>query len=194
LEKIRADPGLEINSVACAAALPSTSMLETISKDLNQPEYVHVMLNSLPVYGLIVGIIGLVLALLLRSRSARITALAVVFVSAASAWPTAHYGEQAYDRVLSMADDAGQAWLDAHARRADNLVWCFYVLALVAAAAIATPKTWPRLGASLTVLSLCLAMVSLGAGGYIAYAGGKIRHREFRTVPPPERAPSDESR
>jgi hypothetical protein len=22
-------------------------------------------------------------------------------------------------------------------------------------------------------------------GGYIAYAGGKIRHREFRNVPPP---------
>jgi hypothetical protein len=31
-----------------------------------------------------------------------------------------------------------------------------------------------------------LALVSLGAGGYIAHAGGKIRHREFRNVPPPK--------
>jgi hypothetical protein len=27
--------------------------------------------------------------------------------------------------------------------------------------------------------------VALGCGGYIAYAGGKVRHREFRNVPPP---------
>jgi hypothetical protein len=27
--------------------------------------------------------------------------------------------------------------------------------------------------------------VTLGTGVYIAYAGGKIRHREFRNEPPP---------
>jgi hypothetical protein len=27
----------------------------------------------------------------------------------------------------------------------------------------------------------------LGMGGYIAYAGGKIRHKEFRTEPPPKK-------
>lgn len=31
-----------------------------------------------------------------------------------------------------------------------------------------------------------LGAVSLGVGGYIAYAGGRIRHREFRNEPPPK--------
>jgi hypothetical protein len=43
----------------------------------------------------------------------------------------------------------------------------------------------------LAIATLILAIVSLGAGGYIAYAGGKIRHREFRTSPPPKTEPDD---
>jgi len=39
-----------------------------------------------------------------------------------------------------------------------------------------------------------LGTVTLGVGGYIAYAGGKIRHREFRNVPPPPRKPEQEHR
>jgi len=34
---------------------------------LSKPEYVHVLLNPLPVYGLGAGVLGLVIALLLRT-------------------------------------------------------------------------------------------------------------------------------
>jgi len=39
---------------------------------------------------------------------------------------------------------------------------------------------------------ILLGLGTLGAGGYIAYAGGKVRHREFRNVPPPTRKPGTE--
>ena len=84
-----------------------------------------------------------------------------------------------------MADDDGQAWLKAHAHRADDLIFVFYVLALVSAAAIFAPKRWPKTARPLVIVTLLLTVVSLGAGGYIAHAGGKIRHKEFRNVPPP---------
>ena len=38
----------------------------TLLRDLQQPEYVHVLLNPLPVYGLLIGLIGLVLGLIFR--------------------------------------------------------------------------------------------------------------------------------
>jgi hypothetical protein len=41
-------------------------MIESLSK----PEYVHVLLNPLPVYELAVGGLGVILALLLKTRSA----------------------------------------------------------------------------------------------------------------------------
>ena len=161
-------------------------MLQTFLRDLQQPEYVHVLLNPLPVYGLAIGLIGLIVALSLHSRRAQITALVLILVAAASVWPVVHYGEEGFDRVLSMADGDGEAWLRAHQQRAEKLEYLFYALALLAAAAVALPKKWPAAATPLAVATLIAALVSLGAGGYIAYAGGKIRHREFRTQPPPQ--------
>lgn len=167
-------------------------MIQSLLRDLQQPEYVHVLINPLPVYGLAIALLGLIAALYLGSRSGRTVALVLVFAAASSAWPVAQYGDEAYDRVLAMADEDGQAWLKAHENRADQLIYFFYALALVSAAAIFVPKKWPRTALPLTVLTLVLAVASLGAGGYIAYAGGKIRHREFRNIPPPKTEPAEQ--
>jgi plastocyanin len=161
-------------------------MFEAILRDLRQPEYVHVLLNPLPVYGLAMGLIGLLLAICNRSRAATVVALVVVFISAAAAWPVYEYGEQGYDRVLAMADSDGQAWLASHKQRAQDLIWLFYALAILSAIALIAPVKWPRLSTGLGVAVLVLGAISLGAGGYIAYAGGRIRHREFRNESPPK--------
>ena len=42
---------------------------------LSNPEYLHVLLNPLPVYGLATGVLGLVIALITRAPAARVTAL-----------------------------------------------------------------------------------------------------------------------
>ena len=160
-------------------------MLQTFIRDLRQPEYIHVLINPLPVYGLAIGFIALIVALFLRSRPAQVTALVLIVITAASVWPVVHYGEEAYDRVLSMADNDGQAWLEEHEQRAEKLEYVFYALALLGAMAILLPKKWPATATPLAIATLILAAVSLGAGGYIANAGGKIRHREFRNERPP---------
>ena len=159
-------------------------MIEALLRDLRQPEYIHVLLNPVPVYGLAAGLIGLLVAICQRSRAATIAALVVVLVSAVAAWPVYQYGEQAYDRVLSIADDDGRAWLAAHKQRAEDLIWFFYALALLSAVALIVPIRWPRLSLWFAIVVLALGAISLGVGGYISYAGGRIRHREFRNEPP----------
>jgi plastocyanin len=163
-------------------------MFEAILRYLRQPEYVHVLLNPLPVYGLAVGLIGLLVAVCSRSRAATVVALVVVLISAAAAWPVYEYGEQGYDRVLAMADNDGQTWLASHKERAEGLIWLFYALAILSAIALIAPAKWPGLSIWLGVAVLVLGTITLGAGGYIAYAGGRIRHREFRNEPPPKGA------
>jgi glucan phosphoethanolaminetransferase (alkaline phosphatase superfamily) len=121
----------------------------------------------------------------LRSRSAKIATLVIVLISAVSAWPTYEFGEQAEDRVLTMADDDGQAWLAAHKARAEQFIYYFYALAVLSAVAIVAPIKWKKSSMPLAVAALLMGFVVLGMGGYIAYAGGKIRHREFRNEPPP---------
>ena len=160
-------------------------MLATLSQDLSQPEYIHVLINPLPVYGLAVAVIGLIIALIQRSRPAQVATLALVVLCGVIAWPVVHYGEEGFDRVLSMSDDQGQAWLKVHEHRADELVWAFYVLAGLAAVAILAPMKWPKTSTALAIVTLLCSFAVLGIGGYIAYAGGKIRHREFRNEPAP---------
>jgi len=167
-------------------------MIDAILRDLRQPEYIHVLINPLPVYGLAMGLIALIVAFFLKSRPAQIVALIVVFICSASAWPVYEFGEQAYDRVLSMTDDPGHAWLDEHQDRAEDLVWFFYGLAVLSAVALVAPRKWPRSAPPLVIAVILLSAVTLGLGGYIAYAGGKIRHREFRNVPPPAKKRGEE--
>ncbi len=96
-----------------------------------------------------------------------------------------HYGEAGYDRVLSMSDDQGQAWLKVHEHRADELAWSFYVLAGVAAVAIFAPMKWPKSATALALITLLLSFAFLASAATSLMPAGKIRHREFRNGPAP---------
>src|SRR6266581_1508106 len=152
---------------------------------LNSPEYMHVLLNPVPVYGLAIGVVGLLLAVIARNRTGIVIALVLVFLSGLSAWPTYHYGEAAYDRVKAMADTAGDQWLDEHMARGEKLIYAFYVLAGLAVVGLFAPMKWPRGSLPLAIATLVIGCATLGIGFYIAYAGGHVRHKEFRFEPPP---------
>jgi hypothetical protein len=152
---------------------------------LKRPEYIHAAINHLPLVGLLAAMIVLVAALFLKHRPTLFFALGMVAVFALSVWPVYEFGEQGFDRVLTMADDPGQAFLRLHAQMAAR--WCFlyYVTAAMAAIGIGLTWKWPQLGAPLAILTLLVAAASLVAGICIAQAGGEVRHREFRFRPPP---------
>ena len=166
--------------------------MQAFLRALRQPEYVHVLLNPIPVYGLLVAWIGLVISFFLKSRRAQVTTLVLVLLTAGSAWPVFEFGEQGYDRVLAMSDDDGQAWLDEHQARADKFIYLFYALAVVSAVAIVVPMRWPKSSPALALAVILLGAGALGCGTYIAYAGGKVRHREFRNEPAPPKRPEQE--
>ena len=153
-------------------------------------EHVHVLLNHLPVIGLAMAILALALALMHHSRKTEIVALILVLVSAASAWPVNFTGQRAYETVRGLVDDGGADWLDAHMERAEKAAPAFYALAVLAAAALLAPHKWPRMTRPLAIATLALAVLCEGAGGWIALAGGQIRHPEFRNSPGPSTEPT----
>jgi uncharacterized membrane protein len=152
---------------------------------LRQPEYVHVMLHPLPIYGLVAGVFSLVVALLARSRSGQAIALLLIVLTALAAWPVAHFGYAAYDRVYAMSNDPAQKWLNWHEHLAGRIVWGFYATAALAAATLLGLWKSPRLHRIVLPLTLIAAVVALGLSGFLAFVGGKIRHSEFRHGPPP---------
>lgn len=164
----------------------------TLWQHLSDPEYVHVLINPLPVYGLAIALLALALALFMRTQRLTIAALVLVFICSMSAWPTYNYGEAAYDRIKAMSDEPGEQWLDEHMARGMKMIWMFYVLAGVAATGVIGVVKWPRITFAVTVGSLAWGAATLGVGGYIAYAGGHVRHKEFRFEPPPAARSSED--
>lgn len=156
-----------------------------LREQLGRPEYVHVLINPLPVYGLALAIVGLVIALIARNRVALVIALILVLLSSLSALPTYLYGEAAYDRVIAMSDDEGGQWLDEHMARGEKFIVLFYALAGLALIAIVLPAKWPRTSMPLALVTLAVALFTFALGVWIAYAGGRVRHKEFRSGPPP---------
>jgi len=157
-----------------------------IASLLDRPEYVHVTINHFPLVGLFVAMISLGSALALKNRSATFIALGLVGLMALSASIVSYFGEEGYDRVLSMADENGQAFLRYHQHLAYRWVFLFYICFAFAALGFGLGWKWPRLLTPLALLTLLLGAGSLVAGIFIARSGGEIRHREFRSGPPPE--------
>jgi len=158
--------------------------------ELQQPGYLHVLINHLPIIGTVVGLFGLAIALLLRSRIALVPALSIVLLAGISAWPVYVTGSDAYRPIMKISDDPGRAWLDEHMDRADRMTWVFYVMAGIAAVALAAPVKWPKSAIPLGIATALAAMAGTITGGYIAQAGGLVRHTEFRV--PGHMPPSDD--
>jgi hypothetical protein len=161
------------------------SELQSWLQTFRQPEYIHVLLNPLPVYATAMGVLALAVALLMRNRPAQIVGRIIVAVGCASVWPVIHYGHAGYDRVYAMSYGDGQKWLDVHATRAENVKLVFYATATIAVAAIIFGGKFPKAGTWLSVATLAGAILCVALGGWIAHAGGKVRHSEFRNAAPP---------
>ncbi|HSI82607.1 MAG: hypothetical protein ACAI35_24145 [Candidatus Methylacidiphilales bacterium] len=150
--------------------------------EIQQPGYLHVIFNHIPIIGTAMGAFALVIAMCFRHRSALITALAVILVSGIAAYPVYKTGEAAYKPIRKIADDSGVDWLDEHMDRADRWTWVYYVMAVIAIAAIIVPVKWPGASLPLAATTLIVAISTLAAGAYIAQAGGRVRHSEFRPL------------
>ncbi len=160
--------------------------MSTISRLLQQPEHLHAVLNHFPLIGLFVAMLAVLAGLLARSKAATLVGLGLLAATSLSVWPVVELGEGGFDRVLSMADDPGQAYLKYHAQLAHRWAFLYYVAAGFAALTMILTWKWPQALLPGSILAMAFAIGSLVAGTYIAQAGGEIRHREFRFGPAPQ--------
>jgi hypothetical protein len=153
---------------------------------LQQPEYIHILLNHFPVVGLLISVISLIAAVLLNKPAAIFISLGIVALCAFMVWPVSYYGEAGYDRVYSMADRVGDAYLKKHRDLADDWMWLFYLTGAASVIAIISGYKKPNQFRFLSGLVIIFALASLVAGAVIAEVGGGVRHEEFRRGTPPK--------
>ena len=154
--------------------------LSSLFSGLNDPAYLHVLLNHLPLTGLAVAVVLLVVSPLTFSRRTMLLMMLGVAVLCFSAYPAAMFGEQAYEPIKQAADAKGQQWLEHHASLANTWKWLYYGTGLVAVIGFVVglfkvKSLWLTLP-----LVVVLSGASLWQGARIADAGGMVRHAEFR--------------
>lgn len=167
--------------------------LQALLMHLKQPEYIHVLINPLPLYGMAAGAFMLVMSWLLKSPQEQKAALLWIALMGVATWFVVRYGMKGYDRVFAMStSEDAQQWLKVHMSRAEKSMYVFYLTGFIALLALMTPSTKEKLSKILVGITLVLTLVCMGLGGWISQAGGQVRHSEFREGPPsPDQLPKE---
>lgn len=152
---------------------------------LGDPAYRHMLLNHVPIIGLLVAFLVLSTGLVLRQTAVLFVGLVLVTLTAGASIPVANYGDAAYPAIYDTLDGAGQKWLDYHAELAERWVPMLIATAALAVLAIVV-GVWRRpLLPWAVVLVALVTLAGIGGASIVARAGGQIQHAEFRVGDPP---------
>jgi hypothetical protein len=122
--------------------------LTTLWQSICDPEYLHLLLEPLPLYGLGIGLTFLIVAFLFGEAKCRVLALGVICVSCASVWPYNDLRAKATARILATRSPDFAPLIQEQTERRKDWSWPYYTMTLVSFAALAasrSPKSRPML-------------------------------------------------
>ncbi len=111
--------------------------LNRLWSGVRDPEYLHLLLEPLPLYGLGIGLLFLIAAQLAGESKSRLLALLVITASCASVWPYQELREQATPRILATRDPALGPLIRAQTERRERCNWAYYAMAGLGAVTLA---------------------------------------------------------
>jgi hypothetical protein len=147
----------------------------------------HLLLNHLPVLGLVYSLLVLVGSFFCYRRELQRTALALFVVTALGTIPTYLTGEPA-EHVVRDMPEVERDLIDVHQDWATASLIGIEVVGVVSLVGLylAWKSTLPEM---LVQVCLLLALVSFAIVGWTAHLGGQIHHSEIRAgfVQPPHK-------
>lgn len=139
----------------------------------------HLLVNHLPIVGLLIGILALIVGLILKKREVQLTALGIFVFSAITSALAFYSGEGAEEVVENMAG-ISETLIHTHEEYAES----FFTLTLIlgATALIAFIAELKKINVSryLIILTLLLAISDGVLASFVGTSGGEIRHSEIR--------------
>ena len=110
--------------------------LNQLWTSLGDAEYLHLLLEPLPLYGVGFGLVFLLVTHLAGEGKGLLLSLLLIGASAASVWPYHHLREEAMPRVLATRDTALVPLIQEQTQRRAAVEWAYYAVAGVAALAL----------------------------------------------------------
>jgi hypothetical protein len=123
-------------------------------QSVRDPEYAHLLLESLPLYGLGIGLTFLIVAFLVGERKTRLLALAVMALSCASVWPYLSFLLEATPRILATRPVSFGEMIEKQTQLRQDTAWVYYAMAAISSLAMALTKSrYARHGVLVAVVS-----------------------------------------
>lgn len=114
--------------------------LTTLWTSIRDPEYLHLLLEPLPLYGLGFGLAFLAVAFLFRELKCRLLALVVIAASCASVWPYNELRAKATPRILATRSPDFAPLIIQQTQRRRDCAWPYYLLSALSLTALALTK------------------------------------------------------
>ena len=142
--------------------------------------HLHLIVNHLPIFTTLIGIVILAWGMIKKSDSIRNIAFVLFLFGAIGSYVALETGESAEDIVEEVAAVSHDAIHD-HEEAAEISLWFAMLMGFLSVGALASKKLNLRYETGLHIAILLTALLTAGVLMYVAYEGGKIRHPEAYT-------------
>ena len=140
----------------------------------------HLVVNHMPIVGLLIGILILITGLLLKRTEVKLTALGVLIFSAIASVPTFYTGEGA-EEVVENISGISETLIHDHEELAEKFFTLTLILGAIAIIAFIAELKKFKYAKHLIILVLILSISDLVLAKFVGTSGGEIRHTEIRT-------------
>jgi hypothetical protein len=115
--------------------------LTTLWQNIRDPEYLHLLLEPLPLYGLGLGLVFVIVSLVFGEIKSRMLALAVICVSCASVWPYIDLRDKATPRILATRSPEFAPLIQQQTKRRKDWSWPYYAMTLFSGIALLSARS-----------------------------------------------------
>jgi len=129
--------------------------LTALWNSLGDAEYLHLLLEPLPLFGLGFALLLLIAAFLMRDGKIRVLALITLIASAASVQPYQAMRTKSEPRILALQDPSFHAITLAQSDRRKSAAWLYYAIAAWGAIALIVTRKGSGLIVTIVTFTLC---------------------------------------
>ncbi|MBK8954195.1 MAG: hypothetical protein IPM34_01380 [Saprospiraceae bacterium] len=140
----------------------------------------HLVVNHLPIVGLLIGTLILIAGLLVKERNVKLTALGVFIFTAITSIVAFYTGEGAEDIVENIAG-ISETLIHTHEEYAESFFTITLILGGLALIVLIAEIKKLKYTKYFIYLILLLALADGVLAKYVGTSGGEIRHSEIRS-------------
>ena len=140
----------------------------------------HLLVNHLPVVGLLIGTLVLIAGLITKKTEVKLTALGVLIFSAITSVVAFYTGEGAEEVVENMSG-ISETLIHTHEEYAESFFTLTLILGGISLLTFIAEVRKSNLSKYLIILCLLVATADGITAKYVGTSGGEIRHSEIRS-------------